>query len=520
MMDAMMTATASTLPGLFHDSARRYPDNLALRVADVDLSYAELARSAGHAARLIDALVRPGAPRRRFGLLANRGLAAYLSYLAIARLGCAVVPMSPDAPQERLRVLCEEAGLDGIVADANGAARIAGTQLASDVPVLQLPDTPAPGPADPEAPWAPPAPADLAYILFTSGTTGRPKGVPIRHDNIVPYILYNRARYRVGPRSRLSQTFDLTFDPSVFDLFVAWASGAALIVPDRSDLFAPVDFVKRNGITHWFSVPSLISMAQRQDELAADSMPDLEWSLFAGEQLTIDQARAWRAAAPRAVIENLYGPTELSVTCVAHRLPAEPERWPVTSNGTVPIGLVYPHLEGMLYQESDGQGELLIRGSQRCAGYLNAADNAGRFVADDGTGGFTVLDGAVTPGEWDWYRTGDLVEWSGDVLVHKGRIDDQLKVRGVRVEASEIEAAVRRHDKVLEAAVVPVKSADGDSELVAAYTGEEVSRRELLDVLRTILPPHMIPDRFVFMTRLPLNSSGKIDRKTLRGQFT
>jgi amino acid adenylation domain-containing protein len=470
---------------------------------------------------MVDGLARPGIPQRRFGLLANRSLVAYVSYLAIQRIGCAVVPISLDAPQERLRVLCEEASLDGIVADEHGACRIAGTQLAADIPVLDLSDMAAEelaaGGAAGEAEILA-TETGLAYILFTSGSTGRPKGVPIYHSNIVPYITYNCARYQVGPNSRLSQTFDLTFDPSVFDLFVAWASGAALVVPDRSELLSPVDFVKRTRITHWFSVPSLISMAQRQDELPADSMPDLEWSLFAGEQLTIDQARAWRAAAPRAVVENLYGPTELSVTCVAHRLPDEPDDWPRTSNGTVPIGAVYGHMEGMIYEESDGQGELLIRGPQRFDGYLNKADNVGRFVLDDGTGGFTVL-GMETPCARHWYRTGDLVERFEDVLVHKGRVDDQLKVRGVRVEASEIEAAVRRHEKVLEAAVVSVKTTDGDAELVAAYTGEEVSRRELLDVLRDVIPWHMVPDRFVFMPRLPLNANGKIDRSSLHGQF-
>src|SRR6185437_10387539 len=216
------------------------------------------------------------------------------------------------------------------------------------------------------------------------------------------------------------------------------------------------------------------------------------WSLFAGEQLTLEQARCWQAAAPNSVLENIYGPTELTITCVGYRLPADPASWPVTSNGTVPIGQVYPHLEGMVTDD----GELCIRGSQRFDGYLNPADNEGRFLAD-------------------WYRTGDRVRWEDGELVHLGRLDDQVKIRGYRIELAEVASVLRDCPAVEDAVVLAVPGPGGDLELHAVYTGSAVADQELISTVQCKLPEYMTPQSFRFVPDLPLNSSGKVDRRVL-----
>ncbi|HEX5598181.1 MAG TPA: AMP-binding protein [Micromonosporaceae bacterium] len=480
----------------FIDSVRKTPDAVALTVDSRDYTYAELdAVSRGISRRLRQVTARP-----RVGLLASRSVTAYAGYLAALRTGGVAVPMNTAYPGERLALLARSAELDVVLADRDQDASFAG-----DLPVVRLGvesvaaliDT---GAESSDADDFAGAPEDLAYLLFTSGSTGVPKGVPIRHHNLDEFISYNIARYDVGPGSRLSQTFHLTFDPSVFDMFTAWGAGATLVVPTEEDLFDPAAFVNRHRITHWYSVPSMISTAHRAGLLPPGCMPDLRWSLFCGEQITLDQAGQWMDAAPASTLENLYGPTELTVTVTACRLPADRAAWPRTANGTVPIGLVYPHLEHRIDPET---GELQVRGSQRFAGYLDPADNADCFVP--------VGSAGDVPGHDAWYRTGDRVGLHDGQLVHLGRLDHQVKVFGQRVELPEIEHALRTWGGVTDA-VVALVDRPGGRELAAVFTGPPVTARELRVRLRPHLPLALIPKRYLRVETMPLNDRGKTDR--------
>ncbi|KUL37874.1 D-alanine--poly(phosphoribitol) ligase [Streptomyces sp. NRRL F-4489] len=500
-------AAPRTLHDWFAASAARHGDRPALEVAGTALSYAALAgRADALAAHLLHRL-GTGTPPRRIGLLAARSAVAYAGYLAVQRLGAAVVPLGPGFPPGRNAAVARAAGLDAVLADATAAPGPLG------VPVVALTDDDlAALPA--AAPDADPAgPDDLAYLLFTSGSTGVPKGVPIRHRNIGAYLGHVVPRTAAGPGDRFSQTFDLTFDPSVHDMFTAWGSGATLVVPTRGELLAPVRFATRRALTHWNSVPSLISLAQRLRALKPGSMPTLRHSMFCGEPLTLQQAAAWHRAAPDSTLENAYGPTELTVTCTAYRLPADPAAWPAPANGTVPIGPLHPGLQLRLHG-----GELCVRGDQRFPGYLDPADNTGRFLAPDGTD----PDPAAPLTDAQWYRTGDRVAplpgAPGDQppLVHLGRDDQQIQVHGYRVELGEVEAALRALPGVLDAAVLPVPT-PGGTELTAAYTGDGPAPAPdaLRTALRDRLPAYMVPATLTALDSLPLNRNGKLDRAAL-----
>lgn len=421
-----------------------------------------------------------------------------------------MVPLNPAAPPGRNETIVREAGVDAVLADADADARPAGTAA----PLLRTSFPDAPDPDGTTVPrTAPPAPGrDTAYILFTSGSTGRPKGVVIRQHNVDAYLDHAVTRSAAGPESRLSQTFDLTFDPSVFDLFVAWSTGAALVVPSRDELLDPAGFVSRRRLTHWFSVPAVISLAARLRRLPAGCMPTLRYAAFAGEPLTLRQAETWRAAAPEATLDNLYGPTELTVTCTGYRLPDDAHHRPRTANGTVPIGRAHPGAEAVVVDETlcpADEGELLVRGAQRFPGYLDPADNSGRFVR----GPSHALEPHVTgPIEDDfWYRTGDRVAWQAGELVHLGRLDSQVKVHGYRVELGEIEEALRGRPGVHEAVVVARRGAHA-VELAAAYVGDAPDPGLVLDGLREQLPPYMIPHTLRRLEELPLTPNGKTDR--------
>ena len=441
------------------------------------------------------------------GLLASRSLAAYAGYLAVLRLGATVVPLNPAFPAERSRAAVRAAGAPVVLAeDADLAGAVtAGTGAAAAV----LPDR-----WEDRLPTAAPPPyrgdgEDVAYVLFTSGTTGVPKGVPIRHRHLAGYLTHSVRHLGIGPGARLSQFFELTFDPSVHDLFAAWSAGATVVVPRAEELLLPSRFVARERITHWSSVPSVISLAARLRGLRPGSMPSLRSSVFCGDRLTYDQARQWAAAAPDSTLDNTYGPTELTITCTGYRLPADPVDWPATPNGTPPIGRPYPGVQTLVLDE-DGReadtGELCARGTQRFDGYLDPVDDAGRFVRV-GEGG--------RAGAADWYRTGDRVCLLDGQLVHLGRLDQQVKIHGFRVELGEVEAVLRAHPDVEDSVVLAVGPAGQEIQLHAFTTGVPVPAAELTDHVAGRLPDYMVPRRYRHLDRFPASANGKIDRARL-----
>jgi amino acid adenylation domain-containing protein len=496
-----MNARNQSLYDAFAQSARRFPDQPALEVAGESISYARLSRAADGTA---EAITEARGRVRGVGLLTTRSAAAYAAYLGILRLGARVVPLNLDFPVARNLAICELADVDIIIADTGGQewlsrmhARSALARRAlflSDAAVLA---------ADPTRNLPPhePDPDSDAYLLFTSGSTGKPKGVPIKNRNVQPFLAYNVQRYEIAPGCRMSHTFDLTYDLSVYDLFLTWSGGATLVVPTKAELLALTDYLVGRRISHLCSVPSAISVGAEIGSLRPGVAPDLRYSVFGGEQFTYQQAIAWHAAAPGSVIDNLYGPTELTVGCSSFRLPADPQHWPRTSNDTVPIGEPYPSFDCLITEE----GELCLRGPQRFDGYLDPRHDAGRFLEHDGST-------SLTPGHY--YRTGDRVRREAGSLVHLGRLDNQVKVRGYRVELGELEAVLRRHPAVSQSIVTAL--GDGaERELIVCYTGESVPHTDLRRTLSSVLPAHLVPRRFRHLETMPLNANGKIDRAAI-----
>ncbi|QUQ67055.1 AMP-binding protein [Kutzneria sp. CA-103260] len=495
-----------TLYDLFAASVARHGDEVAIEVGEDRLTYRELSDLADGLAAAVLAEHRT-APRRIGLLAAGRTLFAYAGYLAVQRLGATVVPLNAAFPVARNAAVAAAAGLDLVLVEDG---------MEVELPAPMLYRSPRSAPAAALPPYRGNA-DDIAYILFTSGSTGVPKGVPIRHGNVTAYLGHVVPRYDIGPGSRVSQTFDLTFDLSVFDLFATWAGGGTLVVPNRAELMAPSRYVAGRELTHWFSVPSAVSFARRLRALPPDSMPTLRWSLFCGEQLTRNQAEAWRAAAVNGELENLYGPTELTISCAEYRLPRNVADWPHTANGTIPIGNLYPGQEQLLIGPdgpSDTAGELCVRGPQRFPGYLNAVDNVGRFVRWDG-GEVVVLDETTPLTDDLWYRTGDWVVADHGGLVHQGRVDQQIKIRGFRIELGEVEAVLLAQPGVRDALVLAVSEGADEPRLAAVCTGVGLAPDVLLTALRTRLPAYMVPAEVVIQDDFPRNANGKVDRKAI-----
>ncbi|MGH3380979.1 MAG: amino acid adenylation domain-containing protein [Actinoallomurus sp.] len=493
-MSAPDRAEQRLLHEAFLWSVERDEQAEALRIGSESISYGRLHERA----LLLAGGLRSGSPRapRRVGVLGARSEDMYAGLLAALYSGAAVVPLNPAYPPERLRRMITAASLDGLVVDDKGLPVLQElADVLGDTPVVHRPTGPALG--EP----VPTSPQDVAYILFTSGSTGRPKGVPVLHSNVAAYLRQIRARYDFTSDDVFTQVYDLTFDLAMFDLFVGWGSGGTLVSVPPHVYVSLADFVAKHGITVWFSAPAMISLAGRRRGLEPGALPGLRWSLFCSEALLVRDAAQWQDAAPNSRLENLYGPTELTITCSVHRY--VPDRSPkLAVNDVVPIGTVHPRLRYLLLgaeQDSDGTGELCVTGEQMFPGYLDPADDAGRFLDHEGR---------------RWYRTGDLVRRiDGGELAYVGRVDHQVKIGGARVELAEVESGLRRLPGVREAVAVAV-----EGRLVAFLMGDERPVPVLMKELGTFFPRYLIPRHYKYMDDLPRNANRKIDRLALTAQ--
>ncbi|MFF5113742.1 AMP-binding protein [Streptosporangium sp. NPDC000509] len=482
------------------------PGRAAFRVDGAVATYAEVHRSALLWAGALS-LLTPS-PLGAVGVLAAKGATSYTGVLAGLFAGATVVPLQPDFPAARTRQMIEAAGVSTLIVDGRGRARAAELREAGlDVAVLE----PAITSFDPECALARPrpvAPSDVAYVLFTSGSTGRPKGVPITHGNTAHYFDLLDARYDFTPDDVFSQTFDLTFDCAMFDLFCAWGAGAtAVAVPPHAYRDLPA-FLRQQGVTVWFSTPSAISMVRRTGRLEPGALPGLRWSFFAGEALKCADAADWQRAADACALENLYGPTELTITIAGHRW--DQETSPALGvNGMSPIGTVNDGHDHVLLDDegrpAEVEGELWITGPQTTPGYLDPADDDGRFVERDGR---------------TWYNTGDRIRRAANgELVYLGRADAQVQVQGWRVELAEIDHAMCGCEGVDDAVTVS-STINGVTELVVFYTGTPSRPADLAAGLRRVLPPGIVPRHYRHMDELPLNPNRKVDRAGLRDRAT
>jgi amino acid adenylation domain-containing protein len=504
---------------------------LALVVDEVEWTYAALAERAARIAGWVGAIEgRDGAPPR-VGIFAYRSIEAYAALLGIAWAGATYVPINPRLPEDRIARLLDRAALDAAIVDDAGLAarseRIASAgprrvlhPTAPSIASGDVDDATVLGRLTPEPPRTV-APDAIAYILFTSGTTGTPKGVMISVANVQHFLSamghwYARPPHDFSPADRFSQYSEMSFDVSVFDMFVPWSIGASVHVVPATQLLGPAAYIQKQRITVWFSVPSVIAFMRRSRQLQPGSFPNLRVSLFAGDALPIASVEAWRAAAPNGLIDNHYGPTETTVICTGER--CDGTQRVTAERGIVAIGRPYP---GMRAAVVDGEGrflppgevgELAISGSQVMAGYFRDPELTARRCPRLRHPSF---------GEATWYLTGDLAREDADgVLHHLGRVDNQVKVQGNRVELEDLDAHLRAASGSDAAASVGWPIVDGAVQgLIAFVAGSPRSAEEIRAMLKQRVPSYMMPKRIVLLGEMPLSANGKIDRRALLGRL-
>jgi amino acid adenylation domain-containing protein len=491
------------------------------------ISYSDLERRANKLGHLLVTLgVKHG---DRVGVYLDKSIESVVAIYGALKAGAIYVPLDPDAPPTRLACIARDCAIKCLLTQSSKAPQwaellAAGAPLetlvthdgAADArehpaPILVVgSDAPA---AQPDyVPKPATRPDDLAYLLYTSGSTGSPKGVMLSHSNALAFVEWAATRFDIRTSDRLSSHAPFHFDLSIFDLFAAASAGATVVlVPPEASLF-PVDlvrFIDRTRITVWYSVPSVLSMLALRGGMSGSELPLLRAVLFAGEVFPTKHLRRMMQLLAHARFYNLYGPTETNV-CTYYEVPLLPE----DMMEPIPIGKPIANVDvfgltddGTLARPGE-VGELYVRGPTVMQGYWGDTQRTAAVLVPDPT---RPAESALV------YRTGDLVRARNDGnYLFLGRRDNQIKTRGYRVELGEIETTLLAHRGIVECAVRATPDEIITNRIRAFLVlNQEVDEDELISFLSERLPHYMIPESFHFLDSLPKTSTGKIDRQRL-----
>jgi amino acid adenylation domain-containing protein len=522
----------ASLQGYVVREAERRPEAPAVAFGDEVVSYGDLEARSNRLARL---LMEGGATAGdRIGLLLPKSPSAIAAMLAALKARCIYVPIDPESPAARVGRILRAADCRFLIVAPSAVSLAAGLMDALEPqarPDLVLMGGGGGVPADAgigirctesdaEALGAEPLPPDRdanrpAHILFTSGSTGAPKGVVVTHANVIAFVTWANAYFELGDDERVSCHSPLHFDLSTYDLFGGFAAGAEVhLMPPALNLFPGrlVDFIRGRRLTQWFSVPSILAYLARFDAVRPDDFPDLRRLIWCGEVFPAPALSYWMRRLPHVAFTNLYGPTETTIASSYHTLSGQP----ADPGASVPIG------------EACGGEEILVLG-----------ENLEPLPPGE-VGGIHIRGAGVTQGYWRdeertreaflptpagrMYRTGDLGYRREDGLVYfLGRADSQIKSRGHRIELGEIEAALHAVPEIGDGAIVAIPAAGfGGHRICCAYAlrpGNEVTPAALKERLASLLPKYMLPVRWRRLERLPSNTNGKVDRVALAELF-
>ncbi|RVU42687.1 amino acid adenylation domain-containing protein [Lujinxingia sediminis] len=515
----------------FIRTATDAPDHPALVLGESHWSYGELL---SELSRIACAILSAAPPEGLavIGIAGESSLSAHAGLLGAWAAGAAYAPLNPHHPLNRRLEITRRARVHTLIVGPDALDDLDAFLTLTHRPLtLILPELPPqttlvaahprhhfmfagdlPRAPLPEA-WRYTEPGALAYLLFTSGSTGQPKGVPITHANAAAYLEHAARAWPLTPEDRVSRTFDLTFDLSLHDLLTTFSAGATLYPLTRRDRLSPGRFILNHRLTRFFCVPTLAAAMARHGQLREGALDSLTTVLFCGEALPLATARAFARAAPRANLFNLYGPTEATIAICAHPLDAATLEG---TDGLAPLGRPFPDHEAVVVDPTGSPlpagepGELWLRGPQVFQGYWEDEERTAAAFAHNSADPTRAF-----------YRTGDrAIAEPGGLLHFIGRLDDQLKLRGHRVEPAEVEAALARalgHRQLASLPWPPPPETPDHLVALFAHDGELTPSEEqaLRRRLEDDLPPYMVPERFVALPTLPINANGKLDRRAL-----
>ncbi|MGM0713544.1 amino acid adenylation domain-containing protein [Brevibacillus parabrevis] len=505
--------TEQTLQAIFEQRVELYADKLAVSCADQSLTYRELNQKANQLARvLVDKGVGPGVTA---GVMLERSVDMMVSLLAILKAGGAYLPISPDYPPDRVTFLLEDSQAKVVLVDRDvqdSSPHVKSLYVNVKQPAFYAHDDSNLAPRS--------TPADLAYIMYTSGSTGQPKGVMIEHRSVVNRIAWMHKQFPITADDCVLQKTPFTFDVSVWELFGWYFHGARVcfLAPGmEKDPEVILATLARERITLMHFVPSMLSSflsyIEPRIEQETERLSSLRFLFASGEALlpsTVNTFNRMIHARNGARLINLYGPTETTVEVSWFDCSADYGVRPAQT--IIPVGKPIDNIRLYVVDQKDGlqpigvAGELMISGIGVGRGYLNQPEiTAQKFVDDPWSPGNRM------------YRSGDLVRWMPDGNIeYLGRMDEQVKIRGVRIELGEIENALLELPEI-ESAAAAIKTSAAEEKLLCLYyvSRDEVKPDEVKSYLAKRLPRFMVPDAIVAIEEIPLTASGKVNRKLL-----
>jgi len=484
------------LEKFFEDSVLLFPNAIAIEQGEIKYTYIEIEHTANKIANFLKA--KGIGPEEKVAILLPRCAQVPIMMLGVLKAGAAYIPLDPEIPADRVNFIMEDAEAKLLITSDEIIESI-GLQLNQhlifniDQQLKELDNYP-----DIKPIGIIRSANDLCYIIYTSGTSGNPKGVLLEHKNVVNYIRGAKTIYPIKQTDRALQGFSVSFDASVEEIWIPFSAGATLVIGTfeimrSGDRFASI--LNKLNITFLSCAPTLLSMVK-------EDIPDLKILIFGGEVCSKEIASRWCKS--NRLVFNTYGPTEAAVIATYKILSPDEE---------VTIGRPLPGYDVLLVNDqleliaNDEVGEILIGGESIARGYLNREDlTAQKFIE---TNKFKGVNDR-------YYRTGDLAKYSpiGEIIF-LGRADAQIKIRGFRVELAEIESLLMKCEEVQAAAV----ALDSNTQQLAAYLvlrkGKKINRERIAKFLRQKLPYYMIPSTLDIISSIPITSSQKIDRKLL-----
>ena len=518
--------TSLNFTSFIFDKLCQFPDSIGLKVDDEKFSYKQIIKYSLQTAAVLKNL---GAKKEAIGLIGQRSASSYFAVLGIIFSGCHYVPINPKYNLDKQVKIIQDSKIRILVGSRedlelfNAALDIKSRESieAWVIPYGKLDFN--------DERWFDETTLDnismldepesedvshLTYIMYTSGSTGHPKGVLVSQDNLLAWLKNMTVLYCMDKGFRASQTYDLSFDLSVADIFFTFSNHGMLCVLNEKELLLPMDYIVRDNIEYWSSVPTLIAFMHKMGVLKPNIFPSIKKSIFCGEPMPRYLADAWKIAAPNSSIENLYGPTEATIWLTRY-VYEEQDGTEKFINNNLPIGFPFQDHEVKLIDSKDNlvenfnRGEIVYRGPQITLGYLNDQSKT---------------DLAFTKFKWDeqesiWYKSGDIGCYNlNGSLECLGRKDNQIKLGGRRVEIAEVELSLRSFALLEDLVVVPMRDKDDRVIELVGFTMNKLSVEDLRIIKlksQSDLEAIFFPKRVFTIERFPITTSGKLDRKKL-----
>jgi D-alanine--poly(phosphoribitol) ligase subunit 1 len=482
----------------FIDTVTSSPNHIAIIVEDKSFTYGELFQISKGIAQELESI---GAGKF-VGLYTDNNVYTYASIVGILLSGRAFVPLNSKFPDDRLKNIIAQTELSHIIGCNNSSERMSllmnsekhiYSDLVKKVDVRIHNDK-----FDTDS---------IAYILFTSGSTGEPKGIPITWGNFSSFLGALLRKYPLEPQTKVLQCFELSFDVSIACTFLAFSSASTLVVSSLNGIIAVNAFktIVDHQVEFVSMAPSAISYLRNYKLVPQFKVPFVKTTVFTGEALPFDVVELWKQSAQNSCIDNAYGPTEVTVWSYFYTIHSQTSNELI--NGLCPIGEPLEGVVAKINPEDKNDltlGELMLSGNHVFSAYWKNEEKTKQVLVKDNNG--------VT-----WYKTGDLVKLNeNNQVIYINRLDNQVKINGYRVELGEIEYAIRNELPGSNVAVVLANDKSNNQQLIA-FVDKQIDNQEvLLNKLKQSLTFYMLPKKFICLDALPLNANGKIDRKALQ----